>query len=45
MDANEIIRIISESKKRTPARALLKGDIQNTDLSIHSLQTLFFGPD
>jgi len=36
MDANEIIRIISESKKRTPARALLKGDIQNTDFSMLS---------
>jgi len=36
MDANEIIRIISESKKRTPARALLKGDVQNTDFSMLS---------
>lgn len=36
MDANEIIRIISESKKRTPVRALFKGDIAQADLSVFS---------
>ena len=34
MDANEIIRIISESKKRTPVRALFKGDIANAGFSV-----------
>ncbi len=34
MDANEIIRFISESKKRTPARALFKGDIKSVDFSV-----------
>ncbi|HSW59693.1 MAG TPA: 2,3,4,5-tetrahydropyridine-2,6-dicarboxylate N-acetyltransferase [bacterium] len=33
MDANEIIRIISESKKRTPVRALFKGAVEEVDFS------------
>jgi 2,3,4,5-tetrahydropyridine-2,6-dicarboxylate N-acetyltransferase len=33
MDAQEIIRFISESKKRTPVRALFKGDIDSVDFS------------
>jgi len=34
MDAQEIIRFISESKKKTPARALFKGDIASADFSV-----------
>ena len=33
MDANEIIRFISESKKKTPVKAFFKGDINVADLS------------
>jgi len=33
MDAYEIIKLISESKKKTPVRALFKGDIEKCDFS------------
>lgn len=33
MDANEIIKLISESKKKTPVRALFKGELGKCDFS------------
>lgn len=34
MDAFEIIKLISESKKKTPVRALFKGNIEKCDFSV-----------
>ena len=36
MDAFEIIKLISESKKKTPARALFKGNLEKCDFSAFS---------
>ena len=36
MDAFEIIKLISESKKKTPARALFKGNLEKCDFSVFS---------
>ena len=43
MDANEIIRLISESKKKTPVRAIFKGEIASCDFS--SLAESYRGAD
>lgn len=43
MDAHEIIKLISESKKKTPVRALFKGDIGKCDFS--SLAETYKGLD
>ncbi|MBP5435097.1 2,3,4,5-tetrahydropyridine-2,6-dicarboxylate N-acetyltransferase [bacterium] len=43
MDANEIIRLISESKKKTPVRAIFKGEIASCDFS--SLAESYRGTD
>lgn len=43
MDANEIIKLISESKKKTPVRAIFKGAVDECDFS--SLAESYRGTD